>query len=61
MASDLIVDGEDEAYRYMVDVVKLSDAEVEYFGLDMEKYRNATEAIEIIEEENSIFGEDGTK
>lgn len=57
----LIVDGEDEAYRYMVDVVKLSDAEVEYFGLDMEKYRNATEAIEIIEEENSIFGEDGTK
>ena len=35
----LIEDDEDEAYRYMVDVVELSDAEAEYFGLDMERYR----------------------
>lgn len=39
----LIEDGEDEAYRYMADVIELSDTEVEYFGLDMEKYRNAAE------------------
>lgn len=57
----LIEDGEEEAYRYMADAAELSDAEVEYFGLDMEKYRNVAEAIEITEEENSIFGEDGTK
>ena len=34
----LIEDGE-EAYRYMADVASLSDAEVEYFGLDMVQYR----------------------
>lgn len=39
----LIVDGEEEAYRYMADVAELSDTEVEYFGLDMEKYRKATD------------------
>ena len=37
----LIEDGEEEAYRYMVDVAELSDTEAEYFGLDMEQYRNA--------------------
>ena len=37
----LIEDGEEEAYRYMVDVVELSDTEAEYFGLDMERYRAA--------------------
>ena len=37
----LIEDGEEEAYRYMADAVELSDAEAEYFGLDMERYRNA--------------------
>ena len=35
----LIEDGEEEAYRYMVDVVELSAIEAEYFELDMEKYR----------------------
>ena len=35
----LIEDGEEEAYRYMADVVELSDTEAEYFGLDMERYR----------------------
>lgn len=38
----LIEDGEDEAYRYMADVIELSDTEVEYFGLDMEQYKDAT-------------------
>ena len=38
----LIEDGEEEAYRYMADVVELSDTEAEYFGLDMEQYRVAT-------------------
>lgn len=38
----LIEDGEDEAYRYMADVAELSDNEAEYFGLDMEQYREAT-------------------
>ncbi len=38
----LIEDGEEEAYRYMADVAELSDAEAEYFGLDMEQYREAT-------------------
>ena len=39
----LIEDGEEEAYHYMADVVELSDAEAEHFGLDMEKYRKATD------------------
>lgn len=39
----LIEDGEEEAYRYMADVAELSDAEAEYFGLDMERYRAATD------------------
>ena len=39
----LIEDGEDEAYRYMADAVELSDAEAEYFGLDMERYRDAVD------------------
>ncbi len=38
----LIEDGEEEAYRYMADVAELSDTEAEYFGLDMEQYRDAT-------------------
>ncbi|MBD5162905.1 MAG: hypothetical protein HDT14_13020 [Oscillibacter sp.] len=38
----LIEDGEEEAYRYMADAVELSDAEAEYFGLDMERYRATT-------------------
>ena len=37
----LIEDGEEEAYRYMADVAELSDTEAEYFGLDMEQYREA--------------------
>ena len=37
----LIEDGEEEAYRYMADAAELSDAEAEYFGLDMEQYRAA--------------------
>ena len=36
----LIEDGEEEAYSYMADVAELSDAEAEYFGLDMERYRD---------------------
>lgn len=39
----LIEDGEEEAYRYMVDAAELSDVEAEYFGLDMERYRNAAD------------------
>ena len=39
----LIEDDEEEAYRYMVDVAELSDAEAEHFGLDMEKYRKTTD------------------
>ena len=39
----LVEDGEEEAYRYMVDVAELSDAEAEYFGLDMEQYKAATD------------------
>ena len=38
----LVEDGEEEAYRYMADVAELSDTEAEYFGLDMEQYRDAT-------------------
>ena len=37
----LIEDGEGEAYRYMADAVELSESEAEYFGLDMEQYRDA--------------------
>ena len=37
----LIEDGEEEAYRYMADVAELSDIEVEYLGLDVERYRNS--------------------
>ena len=36
----LIQDGEEEAYRYMAEAAELSDAEAEYFGLDMERYRD---------------------
>ena len=36
----LIEDGEEEAYRYMADVAELLDTEAEYFGLDMDQYRN---------------------
>ena len=39
----LIEDDEEEAYRYMADVVELSDTEAEYFGLDMERYRATTD------------------
>ena len=39
----LIEDGGEEAYRYMADVAELSDAEAEYFGLDMERYRAAAD------------------
>ena len=39
----LLEDGEEEAYRYMVDAAELSDTEAEYFGLDMEMYRDATD------------------
>ena len=39
----LIEDGEEEAYRYMADAAELSDVEAEYFGLDMERYRNAAD------------------
>ena len=35
----LIEDGEEEAYRYMAEVAKLSDVEAKYLGLDMERYR----------------------
>lgn len=38
-----IEDDEEEAYRYMADVAELSDAEAEYFGLDLERYRKATD------------------
>ena len=38
----LIEDGEEEAYRYMADVVELSDTEAEYLGLDMGMYRDTT-------------------
>jgi hypothetical protein len=38
----LIEDGEEEAYRYMADVAELSDTEAEHFGLNMERYREAT-------------------
>ena len=37
----LIEDDEEEAYQYMADVAELSDIEAEYFGLDMEQYRDA--------------------
>ena len=37
----LIEDGEEEAYQYMADVAELSESEAEYFGLDMEQYRDA--------------------
>ena len=39
----LIEDDEEEAYRYMVDVAELSDTEAEYFGLDMEQYKNTAD------------------
>ena len=39
----LIEDGEEEAYRYMADAAELSDTEAEYFGLDMERYRDVTD------------------
>lgn len=39
----LIEDDEEKAYRYMADVAKLSDTEAEYFGLDMEQYKAATD------------------
>ena len=39
----LVEDGEEEAYRYMADVAELSDNEAEYFGLDMEQYKPATD------------------
>ena len=39
----LIEDGGEEAYRYMADAVELSDTEAEYFGLDMERYRDVTD------------------
>ena len=39
----LIEDDEEEAYCYMADVAELSDTEAEYFGLDMEQYRDATD------------------
>lgn len=39
----LIEDDEGEAYRYMADVAELSDTEAEYFGLDMEQYKAATD------------------
>ena len=45
----LILDGEKEAYRYMVDVVELSAIEAEYFELDMERYR----AVEDEEDDDS--------
>lgn len=38
----LIEDGGEDAYQYMAGVVELSDTEVEYLGLDMERYRDAT-------------------
>ena len=37
----LVEDGEEEAYRYIADVAELSETEAEYFGLDMEQYREA--------------------
>ena len=39
----LIEDDEEEAYHYMADVVELSDAEAEYFGLDMKQYRDVAD------------------
>ena len=39
----LIEDDEEEAYRYMVDIAELSDTEAEYFGLDMEQYKNTAD------------------
>ncbi len=39
----LIEDDEEEAYRYMADVAELSNTEAEYFGLDMEQYKAATD------------------
>ncbi len=40
----LIEDDEEEAYRYMADVVELSAIEAEYLGLDTEQYREATDS-----------------
>ncbi len=37
----LIEDDEEEAYRYMADVVELSDTEAKYLGLDVGQYRVA--------------------
>ena len=39
----LIEDDGEEAYRYMVDIAELSDTEAEYFGLDMEQYKNTAD------------------
>lgn len=41
----LVKDDEAEAYRYMADVVQLSDTEAEYLGLDMEQYKNAPDEV----------------
>ena len=38
----LIEDDEEKAYHYMAEATELSDAEAEYLGLDMERYRAAT-------------------
>ena len=43
MKDGLIEDDEEEAYRYMADTLELSNTEAEYFGLDMEQYRDATD------------------
>ena len=37
----LVEDGTEEAYRYMAEAAELSETEAEYFGLDMEQYRDA--------------------
>lgn len=39
----LIEDGEEDAYQYMADVVELSDIEAEYLGLDVKRYKNASD------------------
>lgn len=39
----MIENDEEEAYRYMADVAELSDTEAEYFGLDMNQYRDITD------------------
>ena len=39
----LIEDNEEDAYRYLADTLELSDTEAEYFGLDIEQYRDVTD------------------